>query len=110
MGGVPAGYTELDHLLLGLQPSNLVVVAARPGAGKTSLALGAAANVAMEARKPVLFFSMEMGTLELTKRLLAGEARVDARRLQTGNIPPAARTRPRHAGGRLPEAPPRIHD
>ncbi len=108
--GVPTGYTDLDHLLLGLQPSNLVVVAARPGAGKTSLALGAAANVAMEARKPVLFFSMEMGTLELTKRLLAGEARVDARRLQTGNIPETDWTRLSHAVGRLAEAPLFIDD
>jgi replicative DNA helicase len=108
--GVPTGYTDLDHLLLGLQPSNLVVVAARPGAGKTSLALGAAANVAMEARKPVLFFSMEMGTLELTKRLLAGEARVDARKLQTGNIPEADWTRLSHAVGRLAEAPLFIDD
>ncbi|HEY5165963.1 MAG TPA: replicative DNA helicase [Acidimicrobiia bacterium] len=108
--GVPTGYNDLDHLLLGLQPSNLIVVAARPGAGKTSLALGAAANVAMEARKPVLFFSMEMGTLELTKRLLAGEARVDARRLQTGNIPEADWTRLSHAVGRLAEAPLFIDD
>jgi replicative DNA helicase len=108
--GVPTGYTDLDHMLLGLQPSNLVVVAARPGAGKTSLALGAAANVAMEARKPVLFFSMEMGTLELTKRLLAGEARVDARRLQTGNIPESDWTRLSHAVGRLAEAPLFIDD
>jgi replicative DNA helicase len=108
--GVPTGYNDLDHLLLGLQPSNLIVVAARPGAGKTSLALGAAANVAMEARKPVLFFSMEMGTLELTKRLLAGEARVDARRLQTGQIPEADWTRLSHAVGRLAEAPLFIDD
>ena len=71
--GVPTGYTDLDDLLLGLQPSNLVVLAARPAAGKTAFALGAAANVAMAARRPVLFFSMEMGTLELTMaRLRAG--------------------------------------
>ena len=108
--GVPTGYSDLDRLLLGLQPSNLVVVAARPGAGKTSFALGAAANVAMAARRPVLFFSMEMGTLELTKRLLAGEARVDARRLQTGNIPEQDWTKLSHAVGRLAEAPLFIDD
>jgi replicative DNA helicase len=108
--GVPTGYSEVDRLLLGLQPSNLVVVAARPGAGKTSFALGAAANVAMAARRPVLFFSMEMGTLELTKRLLAGEARVDARRLQTGNIPEQDWTKLSHAVGRLAEAPLFIDD
>ncbi len=108
--GVPTGFTDLDDLLLGLQPSNLVVLAARPGCGKTSFALGAAANVAMAARRPVLFFSMEMGTLELTKRLLAGEARVDARKLQTGNIPEGDWSRLSHAVGRLAEAPLFIDD
>ncbi len=108
--GLPTGFSDLDHLLLGLQPSNLIVVAARPGAGKSSFALGAAANVAMEARRPVLFFSMEMGTLELTKRLLAAESRVEARRLQTGNIPEADWTRLSHAVGRLGEAPLLIDD
>ena len=66
-------------ILLGLQPSNLVIVAARPGMGKTSLALGHGAQRRHgRPAGPVVFFSMEMGTLELTKRLLAIEARVDA--------------------------------
>jgi len=103
--GVPSGYTDLDDLLLGFQPSTLVVLAARPAAGKTAFALGAAANVAIEARRPVIFFSMEMGTLELTKRLLAAEARVDARKLQTGQINEAEWTRLSHGVGRLAEAP-----
>jgi replicative DNA helicase len=108
--GVPTGYQELDDLLLGLQPSNLVIVAARPGAGKTSFALGAAANAALVSRRPTLFFSMEMGNLELTKRLLAGEARVEARKLWTGNIPEGDWTRLSHAVGRLAEAPLFIDD
>jgi replicative DNA helicase len=108
--GVQTGYVDLDSLLLGLQPSNLVVVAARPGAGKTAWALGAAANVAMTARRPVMFFSMEMGTLELTKRLLAGEARVEMRNLQTGKIREDEWTRLSHAVGRLAEAPLFIDD
>ncbi len=108
--GVPTGYHELDEILLGLQRSNLVVVAARPGAGKTAFALGAAANVAMTARRPVLFFSMEMGSMELTKRVLAAEARVDARKLQTGNIPESEWSRLSHAVGRLAEAPLFIDD
>jgi replicative DNA helicase len=103
--GVPTGYHQLDDLLLGLQGSSLVVVAARPGQGKTSFALGAAANVALEVRKPVLFFSMEMGHLELTKRILSAEARVDAKKLQTGNIPEGDWNRLSHAVGRLAEAP-----
>jgi replicative DNA helicase len=108
--GVESGYTELDRLLLGFQRSNLIVVAARPAAGKTAFALGAAANVALTARRPVMFFSMEMGTLELTKRLLAAEARVDARSLQTGRIPEGDWTRLSHAVGRLAEAPLYIDD
>jgi len=108
--GVETGYVDLDSLLLGLQPSNLVVVAARPGCGKTAFALGAASNVAMTARRPVLFFSMEMGTLELTKRLLAGEARVEMRNLQTGKIREDEWTRLSHAVGRLAEAPLFIDD
>ncbi len=108
--GVRTGYTELDNQLLGLQPSNLIVVAARPGAGKTAFALGAAASVAMTSNRPVMFFSMEMGTLELTKRLLASEARVELRRLQTGNIPESDWTRLSHGVGRLSEAPLFIDD
>jgi replicative DNA helicase len=103
--GNPTGFHDLDDLLLGLQPSALNVVAARPAMGKTAFALSVAANVALVARKPVLFFSMEMGHAELTKRLLAAEARVDARKLSTGNIPEADWTRLSHAVGRLAEAP-----
>jgi replicative DNA helicase len=108
--GVETGYVDLDSMLLGLQPSNLIVVAARPGAGKTSWAMGAAANVAMTARRPVMFFSMEMGTLELTKRLLSGESRVELRKLQTGKIREDEWTRLSHAVGRLAETPLLIDD
>jgi replicative DNA helicase len=103
--GVPTGYTDVDTLLLGLQPSNLVIVAARPSQGKTAWALGAAANVAVQSHKPVLFFSMEMGQLELTKRLLAAEGRVPVRKLQLGNLTEAEWDRIAHATGRLGEAP-----
>jgi len=103
--GVPTGYRDLDNLLLGLQPSNLVIVAARPGQGKTSFALGCALEVALVARKPVLFFSLEMGHLELTKRLLASEARIDARKLATGQLTEAEWPKLNQAVGRLAEAP-----
>jgi len=103
--GVATGYLDLDELLLGLQPSTLNVVAARPGQGKTSFALGAAMNVALENGRPVLFFSMEMGAKELTKRLLAAEARVPARNLQTGQIADHDWSRLSEAVGRLAEAP-----
>jgi replicative DNA helicase len=108
--GVPTGYTEVDTVLLGLQPSNLVVAAARPGMGKTSFALGAAANVAMVSRRPVVFFSMEMGAVELTKRMLAAEARVDARKLQTGKLSDADWSRLNASISHLGEAPLFIDD
>lgn len=103
--GVPTGYIDLDDILLGLQPSNFVVVAARPGMGKTSWALGAATHVALETNRPVVFFSMEMGNLELTQRLLSSEARVDSRKLRTGNIPETDWEKISHAVGRLANAP-----
>ncbi len=76
--GVPTGYVDLDERLSGLQPSTLVIVGARPSMGKTALALGMAAHAAMEARVPVLYFSLEMSHSELTQRLLCSEARVDS--------------------------------
>ena len=110
MTGVPSGYIDLDEVLLGFQPSNLIVVAARPGQGKTSFALGAASHVALETRKPVVFFSMEMGYLELTQRMLAAEAGVNSRLLRTGRIPESDWTKISHAVGRLAEAPFYIDD
>jgi replicative DNA helicase len=103
--GVPTGYHDLDEQLLGLQPSTLSIVAARPGGGKTSFALGAALHCALDARKPVLFFSMEMGHLELTKRLLAAEAQIDGRKLSTGRLSEHEWPKLNQAVGRLAEAP-----
>ncbi|MGQ0825136.1 MAG: replicative DNA helicase [Actinomycetota bacterium] len=103
--GVPTGFHDLDDLLLGLQPSTLSIVAARPGQGKTSFALGAALHCALVARKPVLFFSMEMGHLELTKRLLAAEALIDSRKLSTGRLNEHEWPKLHQAVGRLAEAP-----
>src|SRR5204863_5375505 len=85
--------------------STLSIVAARPGQGKTSFALGLAQHVSVHGRKPVMFFSMEMGYLELTKRLLAAEARVPSRKLQTGRLGEHEWPRVNEAVGRLAEAP-----
>ena len=103
--GVPTGFHDLDDLLLGLQPSTLSIVAARPGQGKTSFALGAALHCALVAKKPVMFFSMEMGHLELTKRLLAAEALIDSRKLSTGRLNEHEWPKLHQAVGRLAEAP-----
>ncbi len=103
--GIATGYHDLDRILLGLQPSTLSIIAARPGQGKTSFALGLAQHIAVHGNKPVMFFSMEMGYLELTKRLLAAEARVASRKLQTGKLSEHEWPRVNQAVGRLAEAP-----
>jgi len=108
--GLPTGYHDLDERLAGLQPSNLLIVGARPGAGKTSFALGMAAHAAMEARQPVLFFSLEMSHLEVTQRLLCAEARVDATRMRNGRLLESDWPKISHAIGRLGEAPIYIDD
>ncbi|MFN3219289.1 MAG: replicative DNA helicase [Acidimicrobiales bacterium] len=108
--GTPTGFIDLDELLAGLQPSNLVVVGARPAMGKTSFALGMVANAALQAQRPVLFFSLEMSQLEISQRLLCAEARVDATRVRNGRLNEDDWTRISHGVGRLAEAPVWIDD
>jgi replicative DNA helicase len=108
--GIPTGYSGLDELLSGLQPSSLVIVGARPATGKTAFALGLAAHAALEANRPVLFFSLEMSHLEITQRILASEARVDSSRMRNGRLNESDWTKIAHAIGRLGEAPLYIDD
>lgn len=84
--GVPTGYKELDQLLSGLQRSDLVILAARPSMGKTSLALDIARNAAVRHNVPVGIFSLEMSSEQLVERMLAAEAYVNAWKLRTGSI------------------------
>lgn len=79
MTGVPTGFAKLDELLLGLQPGALHVIGARPGMGKSALALNVAVNVARSTMRPVVFFSLEMSAYELSQRVLASEASVRRR-------------------------------
>ena len=108
--GMPTGFIDLDELLSGLQPNALLVLGARPSAGKTALALGMATHAALEANRPVLFFSLEMSQLELTQRMLCSEARVDSKRMRNGNLTEADWQKIAHAIGRLAEAPIWIDD
>lgn len=78
--GVRTGYLDVDRLIGGLKPGALYIVAARPGMGKTAYTLGAAVNVAKTTGRPAMFFSMEMGALELSTRLLAAETRIDLKK------------------------------
>jgi len=84
--GIPTGFTSLDHKLAGLHKSNLVILAARPGVGKTTFALNIALHAAMKEKRPVGFFSLEMSKEELVDRLLVGQADIDAWRLKTGKL------------------------
>jgi replicative DNA helicase len=108
--GVPTGFTDLDELLAGFQPSNLVVIGARPSMGKTSFSLGLATHAAVEARKPVLVFSLEMGQLEVSQRILCAEARVDSSRVRTGKLTDADWGKISNAVGRIADAPIYIDD
>lgn len=108
--GAPSGFYDLDNLLSGFQPSDLLILAARPAMGKTSLALNFCRNVAVETRKPVLLFSLEMSKEQLVQRMLCSEAGIDSHRLRTGYLAESDWSKLTHAIGVLSEAPIYIDD
>lgn len=112
--GIPTGFKQLDNLLAGLQKSDLIILAARPSCGKTSLALDIARHAAVRAKVPVGVFSLEMSKEQLVDRLLCAEAGVDLWRMRTGNLSdrPDSDDFPRigHAMGILSDAPIYIDD
>ena len=112
--GVPTGFADLDNYLAGLQKSDLIVLAARPGLGKTSFALDIARNVAISAKVPVGLFSLEMSQEQLIDRLIASQADVDLWRIRTGNLSSKGEDndflRIQNALGTLSEAPIFIDD
>ncbi|MEO6120865.1 MAG: replicative DNA helicase [Acidimicrobiales bacterium] len=103
--GIPTGFTDLDERLAGLQPSNLIIVGARPSTGKTAFALNLLAHAATATNQPVLLFSLEMSHHEIAQRLLCAEARVDATRMRNGKLLESDWPKIQHAIGRLGEAP-----
>ena len=84
--GVPSGFTDLDGMTSGFQPSDLVIIAARPSMGKTSLVMSLAQHAAIEARVGVAVFSLEMSKEALVQRMITSEAHVDSQRLRTGRL------------------------
>ena len=84
--GMPTGFTDLDKMTSGLQPSDLIIIAGRPSMGKTSLALNMAEHVAIEKKMPVAVFSMEMASMQLTTRLIGSVGRVDQHKMRTGQL------------------------
>ncbi|HEY9715589.1 MAG TPA: replicative DNA helicase [Chroococcales cyanobacterium] len=108
--GIPTGFNDLDHILAGLQRSDLFILAARPSMGKTALALNLAHNIAVQSKEPVLIFSLEMSKEQLVDRLLSMESGVDAWALRTGNLTDADFEKIGQAMGTLSEAPIFIDD
>lgn len=108
--GVPTGFKDLDNKLAGLQDSNLLILAARPGIGKTTLAINIAMHAALKEKMPVGVFSLEMSKEELVDRLLVGQADIDAWKLKTGKLSSDDYSKLTQAMGDLSEAPIYIDD
>ena len=103
--GVPSGFIDLDQKTSGMQPGDLIIVAARPSMGKTAFALNIAEYVAVEAGLPVAVFSMEMGGTQLAMRMLASIGRLDSHRVRTGRLNDDEWSRLSFALGKLHEKP-----
>jgi replicative DNA helicase len=86
MSGIPTGFTKLDRLTSGWQPSDLIIIAARPGMGKTAFTLTMARNVAVDSNIPVAFFSLEMSSVQLITRLISSETNLSSEKLRTGKL------------------------
>ncbi len=86
LSGIPSGFTKLDKLTSGWQPSDLIIVAARPGMGKTALTLTMARNIAVNSNIPVAFFSLEMSSVQLITRLISSETGLSSEKLRTGKL------------------------
>lgn len=108
--GVPSGFTELDRLTAGWQKSDLIIVAARPGMGKTAFVLSLARNASIMFKKPVAFFSLEMSSIQLVNRLVSSETELDTEKLRKGNLDPHEWTQLNKKVSALTEAPIYIDD
>src|SRR5689334_927177 len=108
--GVPTGFDKLDRMTAGMHPGDLIIVAGRPGMGKTSFALNIAVNAAAETKGTVAIFSLEMPKEQLGLRMLCSEARVDAGRMRTGHLMREDWTQLANAAGMLAGLPMYIDD
>jgi len=101
--GMPTGYSALDEVLVGLGKSDLVLIGARPGMGKTSFAMNVAANIARSSKKTVCVFSLEMSKEQLVSRMLSSEALVDSNHIRTGSLNDSEWENLAHAASMLSE-------
>ncbi|MBQ1231716.1 MAG: replicative DNA helicase, partial [Clostridia bacterium] len=102
--GIPTGISALDRVITGLNKSDMIILGARPGMGKTSFALNIARNVAVNAEKTVCFFSLEMTRDQLAQRMLSSEAAIESQKLRTGELSNDEWTRLVQAGENLSKA------
>lgn len=110
ISGLPTGFPKLDEMLSGMQPSDMIVLAARPSVGKTAFALNIAAHAAIHENKGVVIFSLEMSKEQLTQRLLCMEGRIDSARLRSGFLARDTMSKLTPAAGRVYSAPIFIDD
>jgi replicative DNA helicase len=104
LSGIPTGFVDIDKKLAGLNRSDLIIIAARPAMGKTTLALNIAHNIAIDENLPVLFFSLEMSKEQLVDKMLSTESGVDNSKLRTGDLSDEDFENLSHAWGALGEA------
>jgi replicative DNA helicase len=103
--GIPTGFDKLDEMTSGFQPSDFVIIGARPSIGKTALALNMAAHIAFKRHMPTAFFSLEMSDVALAQRLISSEARVDGKNLRSGYLSSDDFRNILSVSGRMNEAP-----
>ena len=108
--GIPTGFADLDYKTSGLHNSDLILIAARPAMGKSAFALNIATNAAIQAKKPVVIFNLEMSKAQLVNRMLCSEAMVDSNKIRTGKIDEEDWMKLATALGPLSEAPIYIDD
>ncbi|WP_051360170.1 replicative DNA helicase [Adhaeribacter aquaticus] len=108
--GVPSGFTALDRITSGWQPSDLIILAARPAMGKTAFVVSALRNAAVDFRKPVAIFSLEMSSIQLVNRLISAEAELESEKLKKGNLADYEWAQLNHKITKLSEAPIFIDD
>lgn len=108
--GVPTGFTALDRITSGWQPSDMVIIAARPGMGKTAFVVSAMRNAAVDFKKPVAIFSLEMSSLQLVNRLISAEAELESDKIKKGNLEEYEWEQLIHKTAKLSEAPIFIDD
>jgi replicative DNA helicase len=110
MVGVPTGFIELDELTHGFHPGQLIIVAARPAVGKSTIALDFARHAAVKANKPTIFFSLEMGRAEIAMRLLSAESNIYLQNMRKGTIGDNEWARLAQVRGQINDAPLYIDD